>query len=843
MSVVAPSFGLVERDAGSLSAPGQRTAGTTHQCAHCTLPVPAGMVEAKSERQFCCAGCRAVFATVTECGLADYYRLRDAAGAALSPATTAGQDKYEAFDSPPFEKLYVTGNEAGLASVDLFLEGVTCAACVWLVEKLPSLVPGVVEARLALRRATVRVTFDLQRVKLSQIARVLDSLGYTVHPAKGLSRESAYRKEYRARLVKLGAAGALMGNLMLLAAGLYSGWAEGMDAASSTMLRVLSLVLGMASLCWPGAEFFRSAWASLKTRTLNLDVPICIALATGGVAGVVNVLLGRGELYFDSLSALVFLLLIGRFLQFRQQRSAESAVELLFSLTPQFCRVVDEEGRVTELPIEGLREGQRVEVLAGGLVPADGVVEHGASTVDQALLTGESAPVTVTVGDEVFGGSQNGAASLRVRVTGVGERSRVGRLMQLLERGLSEKPQVVRFSDHVGVAFTFAVTVLGAVVFAYWARHDLSAAIDHTVAFLIVTCPCVLGLATPMTLAMAIGSLARRDILVRSGAAIEKLSATKPGRLILDKTGTLTMGALRVLRYEGDLQYRGLIARLEEKSTHPVGRALREAFERHEAPASLRGALSLPPQERTNGGISAELVSPDGPVTVLIGSADFMARHAVATGDTDETTHTTVYLALAGEVKASVILGDTLRPDTDTALSNLRAAGFQAEIRSGDSTSVVRHIARELDLPEHAAFGSQSPEMKLAAVHDAQTSGQTVMVGDGVNDAAALAAADVGIAVHGGSEVCLAAADVYVARPGLSPLVELIATARRTMTVIRRNFAVSLGYNLFAGTLAATGHMNPLVAAILMPMSSATVLSLSVYFMKQRNASTPTRQG
>lgn len=369
-------------------------------------------------------------------------------------------------------------------------------------------------------------------------------------------------------------------------------------------------------------------------------------------------------------------------------------------------------------------------------------------------------------------------------------------------------------------------------MFAYWSRHDLNAAIDHTVAFLIVTCPCVLGLATPMTIALAIGGLARRDILVKSGAALEKLAGRRPGRMILDKTGTLTRGELRVLRYEGDLRYRGLIARLEAQSTHPVARALIEAFERHEPTAHFRGAMTT--HERTNGGISATLVSPDGEVELLIGSADFMGRHGVELPGAVEGSYTTVYLAVGGELKATIVLGDTLRSDTESALSELRAAGFEAEIRSGDAGSVVRHIARELELSEGVAYGGQTPEMKLAAVHEVSSRGeQAVMVGDGVNDAAALAAADVGIAVHGGSEACLAAADVYIARPGLMPITELVGMARKTMRVIHRNFAVSLGYNVVAGVLAATGHMNPLIAAILMPMSSATVLSLSVVSMKR----------
>lgn len=803
-------------------------------CDHCRLPVHAGLVREGSEVQFCCAGCEAVYTAVTGCGLEGYYRLRDAAEATLAPGKP-GQTGYAALDSASFESVYVEvhpGDER-LRSVDLMLEGVTCAACVWLVEKLPQVLPGVVEARLSLGRSTVRVTWDATRVRLSEVARTLDRFGYAVHPAKGRDREAVYRREFRRRLVHLGVAGALAGNLMLLAAALYAGWVGQMDGASEQLLRWVSLGLGVMSLAWPGGEFFRSAWSALRNRTVNLDVPISIALGVGGVAGVVNVVGGRGELYFDSLAALVFLLLIGRFLQFRQQRSAESSVELLFSLTPSTCRVVGADGEVTELPLEGLRPGDVAEVRPGELVPADGVVEEGVSMVNEALLTGESAPVRVTAGSRVYGGSQNGPSVLRVRIERVGEASRVGQLMRLLERGLSEKPEIVRFADKVAVAFTVAVSVLGAAVFGYWAFWEgggLGAAIDHTVAFLIVTCPCVLGLATPMTLAVAIGRLAKQDILVKSGGALEKLA--RGGTLVLDKTGTLTEGRLRVVAFEGDPEARGLLAAVEAWSNHPVGRAMVEAFESSEPPARWRLAAGSV-RELAGLGLVAELV---GGEEVVVGSGRLLARHGVGVREVrEEGGETWVFVAVGGREVARVALSDRLRADARASVRRLAGMGFEPVICSGDAKSAVGVVAAQLGVEAGRAMGEVSPEEKLARVRRMSVEGcAVVMVGDGVNDAAALAAAGVGIAVHGGSEASLAAADVYIARPGLTPVVELVETSRRAMRVIRGNFGISLTYNVVAGTLAAVGWMNPLMAAVIMPMSSLTVVSVATWAMTRK---------
>jgi P-type Cu2+ transporter len=297
----------------------------------------------------------------------------------------------------------------------------------------------------------------------------------------------------------------------------------------------------------------------------------------GGIAGLVNVVLNRGEIYFDSLTVLVFLLLVGRFIQYRLQRRADNAVGLLFSLTPASCRLVLGDEAV-DAPVEALKVNDLVEVRAGDLLPADGVVENGRSSVNQALLTGESMPAAVEVGSTVHAGSQNIASVLRVRVQKVGRDTRVGQLMHLIERGVQDKPPIVQFADKVGGWFVAVVSIIAFGVFAFWSRHSLSAGIDHAVALLIVTCPCVLGLATPMTIAIAVGRLARNDILVKSGAVIEKLS--RGGSLLLDKTGTLTEGRLKLLEWVGDCEIRGEVEEIEKNSNHPVGRALAEGLRR-----------------------------------------------------------------------------------------------------------------------------------------------------------------------------------------------------------------------------------------------------------------------
>jgi Cu2+-exporting ATPase len=803
----------------------ERHSSAAATCAHCGLPVPAGLIDSDAEHQFCCAGCEAVFKTLNSCGLEAYYRLRDPDDATPRPVRLS-DNKFESFDSPSFHKLYVQPRPDGLSTADLALEGVSCAACVWLVERLPRIVSGVVEARLSLREATVRITWDPQEVRLSKVARSLSRIGYTPHPARDQLGREMHRRESRKRLIHLGVAGAIMGNTMLLALALYSGRFGHMEEQYRMFFRWLSAALGLLSLAWPGSTFFRSAWAALRMRATNLDVPIALALAVGGVAGLVNVVLNRGDIYFDSLTVLVFLLLVGRFIQYRQQRRADDAVGLLFNLTPSSCRIVcgDE---VSEAPIEALNVGDLVEVRPGELFPADGPVESGHSTVNQALLTGESMPVAVSPGSVVHAGAQNVSSVLRVRVSSVGRDTRVGRLMRLIERGVADKPPIVQFADRVGGIFVVVVTILAALVFAFWSRFGLGGAIDHTVALLIVTCPCVLGLATPLTIAITIGSLARRDILVKSGTVVEKLAGG--GDLLLDKTGTLTEGRMRVLHWIGESSWKRIVWLVEGRSNHPIGRALHESLD---ADYGDRDDASFEVTERGDGGISAEIQGG----YVEIGSPDYMRRGDVTISeDFESEVHrleskgaTAVVVAVDGTAVAVAGLGDSIREDAKSSVAQLEQDGWLASICSGDAQDVVRSVARQIGIAADRVFGQVSPEGKLARIEQRSSGSAIVMVGDGVNDAAALAAADVGIAVHGGAEASLCAADVYIARPGLSPVVELVQTSRRTMRIVRRNLCVSLGYNLLAGALAAAGMMTPMLAAILMPISSATVLSLTI---------------
>jgi Cu2+-exporting ATPase len=781
-------------------------------CAHCGLPVPAGATEGDpADPRFCCAGCATVFEILRDGGLGAYYQMSERRNA---PVSSTGR-RFEEFDHPSYHELYATVRPDGLLETYFYLEGIACGSCVWLVERVPLLVPGMARAELDARRARVHVVWDGARATLSSIARTLDTLGYRPHPYRGLRLERARRDEDRSALARIGVAGAIAVNTMLAALALYSGWLSGMEPATERYFRWLSLLLVTPAMFGPGLVFFRGAWAALRTRSLHMDLPIAIALAAGYGRGLTNTITDSGPIYFDGVTLLIFLLLVGRFLQQRAQRAAGDSAELLYSLSPSTARVVEGE-EVREIPVEALLPGMIAEVRADETVPADGIVVEGRSALDLSLLTGESRPVAVGRGAPVFAGTVNRGALLRMRVDRAGEASRLGRILREAEAGASRRAPVVALADRMSGVFILAVVALACVTLALWWRTSPSFAVDQAIALLIVTCPCALALATPLAVSVAIGRAARSGILVRGGAALESLA--RPGTIFLDKTGTVTEGRTALLQWEGPEEAKPLILALERHSSHPLARGFENAWD---------GVAPLEARDVTysaGGGMEGVVEGR----RVVVGSPAFVAaRAAVGTRDTASGEGTPVWVAVDGRTVGRARFGDRIRSDAPEALAWLRARGFAPRLLSGDEPSVVAAVGAELGFAPGDCRGGATPEEKLRVVEAESRRGPVVMVGDGVNDAAAIGRATVGIGVSGGAEASLAAADVFLTRPGLGSLVSLVEGSRRTLRVIRRNIVFSIAYNLIGAGLAMAGVINPLLAAILMPASSLTVVLAS----------------
>ena len=663
---------------------------------------------------------------------------------------------------------------------------------------------------------------------LSQIARHLDALGYAPHPARGGKSRELRRKEERAELMRLGVAAALAMNAMLIAFALYGGILSGMEDSMRNMFRGYSFLMATLAVFWPGRTFLRGALASLRTHTAHMDLPIALGLLAGLAGGAYNTLAQRGEVYFESVAFLIFLLLSGRFIQNRQQRAARDSLELLHSLTPSRARRIGDDGAISEVPVSALVPGDQIELRALDSVPADGRIVQGTSALDRKLLSGESRPVKAGAGDEVLAGTVNLQSRLVVEIETVGESTRLGQILLAVEQAAGRAAPLVRVADRMAGHFTVLLIALSLGTLWYWWGTDPAEAVENAVALLIVACPCALGLATPLAIVVAVGRAARMGILVQGGEVLERLA--KPGTVFLDKTGTLTSGEMAVVKTEGDSSAAAWVAALESQSAHVLAGAILHWAEAQQAGArrEITGVV-----EHLGQGLEGKLGQ--GGSTIRIGSPAFLRASGVQLQLDHEralasfiSEGLTPVLAARDETSCLVLgLGDPLRDDAPDLVKALARDGWRVGILSGDHSDIVTALGAQLDLDPSLVHGGVSPEGKLAHVESAMRSGPVVMVGDGVNDAAALAAATTGVAVEGGAEASLAAADVYLSEGGLAQVARLLAGSRRTLQTIHRGIAISLAYNAVAAWLAMTGRIDPILAAILMPVSSLTVVSLA----------------
>jgi len=718
----------------------------------------------------------------------------------------------------------------GGRSVDLFLDGVHCAACVWLVERLPYEMEGVSAARLNLPRARLELTFDPEHVRLSDVGRWLARFGYAARPSRPDAGTASAAE--RSLLIRMGVAWALAGNIMLVAFALYSGLDADPTAPLASAARWFSLALMIPAVTYGAAPFFRRAGASLRSawrakslRHLHLDTPISLGILVGVGQSTWATVTGSGEVWFDSVAVLIAALLTARWIQLRSRRLAGEASDRLLALVPRVARRVDAEGILAVVDVDDLQPGDLVEVPAGEVLPVDGIVESGESRLDRAALTGEARPEPVTVASSVEAGTTNLIAPLRIRTRAVGEQTRVGRLLAWVEKGEVRRAPVVLWADRVGGVFVLAVLALAAFTATLWLWLDPAQMPAHVAALLVITCPCALGMATPLALAVASGRAARAGIFVKSDEAVQQL--TRIDTVVLDKTGTLTEGRMAVASATGDLADLERVAALEEHVTHPVAEAIVQAF------GADIGLVSCVEAE-AGAGVRGLVDS----CAVVVGRPDWVVEQAalpmpqeIASSLQEVTAHglTPVVALVDGRWAAVLGIGDRLRPEAADLVRQLEADGASVHILSGDHPAAVAHVASALGIDPSHAHGGVSPEAKREAIEALQADGGTVlMVGDGVNDAAALRQADVGAAVGGGTTAALVAADLFLTRRGIAPLLDALGGSRSAMRTVRVLLTLSLGYNVLGAAAAVAGWVTPLVAAAAMPVSSLLVVGLAL---------------
>lgn len=767
-------------------------------CSHCGLKFSA----VSPSQKFCCHGCEFVYGLIRSHGLDEFYRLRDENPPECPIPARVSSETYEFCDDPEF----IRRASADGRHMNFYLEGLSCGACVWLLEKLPDFCADVESAFVNMSTSTIEVT-RVEGGSFAEIARALNRVGYPPHPV--LDSDSAKelrRRERRRDLIRIGIAAAATGNIMILAVSLYGG-AEGAVAVHFRWLTSL-LALPVLSYCaWP---FYLSAFSALRARRLNIDVPIVAALIAGVLISLIGLWSGEDTIYFDSLSMLVFLLLSSRFWLKSVQENHLDVSHLEDELLLGTVVRLHPEGGSERVSTLSLKEGDLIEISGEMNIPIDGIVVSGEGYYQVAALTGESDAEVVQIGREVEAGSRNLVGKWIMRVSRPASESRLASILRDTERSSRSKSKIVLFADRVSRWFVGIVMALAAGVALAFLPTDPQEGFMRALALVIVTCPCVFGMAIPLSVSLAIRAAARHGLVVKDGNALERL--TKIRRLVFDKTGTLTSGDMRVLAIavsEFNRKHLQAVASLENGQAHPVARALLKAVtDLGFTPGSAMEVKALP-SGGIEGWVEGRLYSirPCAPSSKSEGLQQIKAKYELCSGD---------------EVLAVFEIGDEIRRGAPELIQWARKKGYSIQLVSGDRREVVEDCARKIGLKIEDTIAQATPEAKSELLKEYGTS--AAMIGDGANDAAALASAGVGIAVRGSIDVSFRAADVYLMSENLAVLPKLFGIARATRNVIRRNLLFSASFNVVSGVLALSGYMTPLLAAVLMPTSSLIVL-------------------
>ncbi|MDD3608737.1 MAG: heavy metal translocating P-type ATPase [Halothiobacillaceae bacterium] len=791
-------------------------------CYHCGLPVPPGAnyrVEVLGEsRSMCCPGCAAVAQAIVDGGMEDYYRHRTEVADRVETLLPAQLAEMVIYDQPQLQRSFVSEGQEGIKEAALILEGIVCAACVWLSEKHVRALPGVLDFRVNFSSHRAQLRWDDERIKLSEILRAIADIGYRAHPFDPGRQEAVFKREQQRALRRLAVAGLGMMQVMMIAIALYSGDYHGMDDDLRHFFWWTSFVITIPVIAYSGATFFSGAWKDLRRRRLGMDVPVSLSILLAFVGSAWATFTGHGHVYFDTVTMFVFLLLTGRYLEMVARHRAGEAAEALVKLMPSVATRLDDEGNERVIPVFELSPGDRVRVRPGETLPADGVIVEGSSSVDSSILTGESLPLRRTVGDEVVGGTLNVESPLVVSVNRVGQDTVLSSIVRLMDRAQAEKPHIGEVADRVAQWFVLALLLVTALIALAWWQVDPEKAFWVTIAILAITCPCALSLATPAALTVATGRLTRMGLLVTRGHALETFAAVT--HVIFDKTGTLTQGRLSLRQVDpvGALSREHcvvLAAALERASEHPIAHALLGAAE-GEIPSVERAQAE--PGRGMEGWVEGR--------RLRIGTYAYVSElfGPEVTGEVlAPPLGLRVWLADEGGLLAGFSFDDPLREEAASCVRELKSSGIEVWLLSGDRPEAAAEIAAEVGVSHYE--GGLLPQDKLDRLAALQAGGAIVaMVGDGVNDAPVLARAQVSIAMGKGTPLAQASADMVLLSENLSQIPLGRRYAARTLAVVRQNLAWALGYNLIAIPLAAAGYVQPWLAAIGMSASSLLVV-------------------
>lgn len=803
------------------------TIPSEHVCLHCGISFrwnPLEVFTGEGARQsFCCRGCLGAYRLVCAAGLDAFYQRSDRS------LPTVREEGVSPFSDEELARHVVDDGE--LCRLDILVAGISCPSCIWLLERMVARVGGVIDVSISYAGGIAAVRFNPSQALPSAIFASISDLGFAPRPYSPALSDTEARRERHDLLLRFGAALFLTMQLMAYSYGLYAGYFQGMGTAIKALLQYASLTVTTPVVFYCGWPFLAGAWQSLRSRRPGMDLLIAVGALSAWLYSTWAAFTGH-ETYFESAAMIVTFVLLGRLLEHSVRRTASSGVESLYAAVAQRATVVEPDGG-RDIAVDDVRPGDLLLVRQGERFPVDCLVVAGETEVDQSLVTGESVPIVVLPGRDVRAGCLNVAAPVTVQALRPVGQSYLMRVAGLVRMAQAGKPALQRLADRVSGWFVPAVFLLAILVCA--GHYSLSGlglgqAVMAALSVVLIACPCAMGLAVPAAVMAACSRAATLGIILRGGDVIERLARVQYG--LFDKTGTITMGLPQVVSFSACGSFAGkdvlrAAATVEQQAAHPLARAIVGYAAGHgELPGECRGFVAIP-------GKGVQGTAIDG-CRLLCGSVRFITEQGLAVDDRDcaEGADDTVLLvAIDGVVAGRFQLRDQVRPGSAGLVRSLASRGMNLRMVSGDAQPVVDRIAALIGLD--VAQGNMTPDQKLALVHELQVQGgRVLMAGDGVNDAPALAAADVSCSLTGSSDIALENADVIITGDDLMHLATAQRIAAKTMSIIRQNLAWAFLYNMVGIPLAVFGMLTPVYAAVAMTASSLLVSLNSLRIMR-----------
>jgi Cu2+-exporting ATPase len=809
----------------------QRFTDMKISCYHCGEIVPntlnLSLVIEKTSQPMCCIGCQSVAQTIVDNGLEEYYRFRTSLAQKGEQLIPEQLQRNKLLDDNSLQDEFAYQTDEFKETI-LTVDGISCAACAWLIEMQLSKVIGLININVnaTTQRATVR--WDNDQVQLSELINYIANVGYQALPFKASTAEQLNKTQRKNYIKRLGISGILMMQVMMIAFGLYFGAFSGMDEYNLIYLRYASLFLTIPIVTYGAFPFYKGAINALKIKRLSMDVPVAIAISLAFSASAWATITQQGEVYFESVSMFTFLLLIGKFLEFRaRSRAAEVSANLLKLMPMTATKLVDENGikKTLLLPAKKLCPFDIVLIKPGEIVPADGTIISGCSQLNEAMLSGEHLPLNKSVGDKVFSGTINGDGNLHVEVKYASEHSFLSQLIRLSESSQAHKPKLAMLSDKIAQYFVAIILLTAIGTALYWQQHLPDEAFWITLSVLVATCPCALSLATPTALTCATTHLNREGIMIKSAHVMETLPNITT--IAFDKTGTLTSGDFSITETQifsnKDMEFTkqhvlAIAAALESYSEHPLAKPFSffRDYSYQTDKVEIKSGFGI--QGRVNGK-SYKIGKP----TWLLNETNKRAQFETAS----------CVLLENNKLIAVFYLTDEVRQDAKALLSDLKSNGIKTIMLSGDNAAGCENVQALLQLDNvHSALTAED-KMMLIKQQQVNKKSTVAMVGDGVNDTPVFGAAHVSIAMGSGTDIAKSSADVILLNNRLKSIITLRHIAYKTRRIIWQNYCWAFGYNAIVLPLAVTGYITPYMAVIGMSASSILVITNSLRLLKK----------